>query len=165
LNGHEDTHPVVHVLEREQLLPRARSDVFAFFADALNLEAITPPWLGFRVLTPGPIAMGPGTLIEYRLRLHGLRVDWLTRIEIWEPGRRFVDTQVRGPYRIWRHTHLFEDHPEGTLVRDRVSYEIPLGPLGALARLLFVRRDLDRIFDYRRLAVAEALGAEVQLNP
>jgi ligand-binding SRPBCC domain-containing protein len=165
LNGHEDTHPVVHVLEREQLLPRARGDVFAFFADALNLEAITPPWLGFRVLTPGPIAMGPGTLIEYRLRLHGLRVDWLTRIEIWEPGRRFVDAQVRGPYRVWRHTHLFEDHPEGTLVRDRVSYEIPLGPLGGLARRLFVRRDLDRIFDYRRLAVAEALGAEVQLNP
>ena len=69
--------------------------------------------------------------------------DWLTRIEIWEPGRRFVDTQVRGPYRLWRHTHVFEDHPEGTLVRDRVSYEIPLGPLGELARLLFVRRDLD----------------------
>ena len=156
---------VAHVLERQQLLPRARGDVFAFFADAFNLEAITPPWLGFRVVTPGTIAMAPGTLIEYRLRLHGLRVDWLTRIEVWEPGRRFVDAQVRGPYRLWRHTHLFEDHPEGTLVRDRVSYEIPLGPLGELARLLFVRRDLDRIFDYRRLAVAEALGAEVQLNP
>jgi ligand-binding SRPBCC domain-containing protein len=157
--------PVAHVLESEQLLPRERSDVFAFFADAFNLEAITPPWLGFRVVTPGPIEMAPGTLIEYRLRLHGLSVDWLTRIEIWEPGRRFVDAQVRGPYRLWRHTHLFEDHPEGTLVRDRVSYEIPLGPLGAAARLLFVRRDLDRIFDYRRLVVAEALGAEVQLNP
>jgi ligand-binding SRPBCC domain-containing protein len=156
---------VVHVLERDQTLPRERDRVFAFFADAFNLEAITPPWLGFRVVTPGPIEMGPGTLIEYRLRLHGLRVDWLTRIEIWEPGRRFVDTQVRGPYRVWRHTHVFEDHPEGTLVRDRVSYAIPLGRVGELARLLFVRRDLDRIFDYRRLAVAEALGAEVQLSP
>jgi hypothetical protein len=157
--------PVVHVFESEQLLPRERSDVFEFFADAFNLEAITPPWLGFQVVTPGPIEMAPGALIGYRLRLHGLRVDWLTRIEIWERGRRFVDAQVRGPYRLWRHTHLFEDHPEGTLVRDRVSYEIPLGPLGELARLLFVRRDLDRIFAYRRLAVAEALGADVQLNP
>ena len=156
---------MIHVLERDQLIPRERADVFAFFSDAFNLEAITPPWLGFRVLTPRPIGMTEGTFIEYRLRLHGLRVDWLTRIEIWEPGRRFVDAQVRGPYRLWRHTHVFEDHREGTLVRDRVSYEIPLGPLGELARLLFVRRDLDRIFDHRRLAVAEALGAHVQLNP
>jgi ligand-binding SRPBCC domain-containing protein len=156
---------MVHVLERDQVVPRGRDEVFAFFADAFNLEAITPPWLGFRVITPGPIGMAPGTLIEYRLKLHGLRVDWLTSIEIWEPGRRFVDTQVRGPYRLWRHTHVFEDHPHGTLVRDRVSYAIPLGPLGELARLLFVRRDLDRIFDHRRVAVAEALGADVQLSP
>ena len=156
---------MAHVLERDQLIPREREDVFAFFSDAFNLEAITPPWLGFRVVTPGPIEVSAGRLIEYRLKLHGLRVNWLTRIEIWEPGRRFVDTQVRGPYRLWRHTHLFEDHPGGTLVRDRVSYEIPLGPLGELARLLIVRRDLERIFDHRRLAVAERLGAEVQLNP
>jgi ligand-binding SRPBCC domain-containing protein len=156
---------VVHVLERDQVLPHARADVFAFFSDAFNLEAITPPWLAFRVQTPGPIEMAPGPLIEYRLRLHGLRVDWLTRIEIWEPGRRFVDAQVRGPYRLWRHTHVFEDHPDGTLVRDSVSYEIQLGPLGELARLAFVRRDLDRIFEYRRAAVAERSGAEVQLNP
>ena len=155
----------MHVLERDQVIPRERDEVFAFFADAFNLEAITPPWLGFRVITPGPIGMGPGTSIEYRLELHGLRVDWLTSIEIWEPGRRFVDTQVRGPYRLWRHTHVFEDHPNGTLVRDRVSYAIPLGPLGELARLLFVRRDLDRIFDHRQVAVAEALGADVQLSP
>jgi ligand-binding SRPBCC domain-containing protein len=156
---------MVHVLERDQVIPRERDEVFAFFADAFNLEAITPPWLGFRVITPGPIGMASGTPIEYRLKLHGLRVDWLTSIEIWEPGRRFVDTQVRGPYRLWRHTHLFEDHPNGTLVRDRVSYAIPLGPLGELARLLFVRRDLDRIFDHRQVAVAEALGADVQLSP
>ena len=156
---------MVHVLERDQVIPRERDEVFAFFADAFNLEAITPPWLGFRVITPRPIGMAPGTSIEYRLKLHGLRVDWLTSIEIWEPGRRFVDAQVRGPYRLWRHTHLFEDHPNGTLVRDRVSYAIPLGPLGELARLLFVRRDLDRIFDHRQVAVAEALGADVQLSP
>jgi ligand-binding SRPBCC domain-containing protein len=154
---------VVHVLERAQVLPADRDEVFAFFGDAFNLEAITPPWLGFRVLTPGPIEMGPGTLIEYRLKLHRLRVDWLTRVEIWEPGRRFVDTQLRGPYRLWRHTHFFEDHRGGTRVRDCVSYELPLGPLGELARMLFVRRDLERIFDYRHTAVAREM--RVQHNP
>jgi ligand-binding SRPBCC domain-containing protein len=153
---------VVHVLERDQILPGSRDEVFSFYADAFNLEAITPPWLGFRVVTPGPIEMEAGTLIEYRLKLHGLPVRWLTRIEIWEPGRRFVDAQVSGPYRVWRHTHFFEDHPDGTCVRDSVSYEIPLGPLGELAHRLFVRRDLAQIFDYRHRAVAEAMGVQLQ---
>ena len=130
--------------------------MFPFFADALNLERITPPWLGFRVVTPGPIAMGPGTLIEYRLRLHRLPVHWLTRIEVWEPPVRFVDAQVRGPYRAWRHEHRFSPAPDGrgTLMRDRVDYALPLGPLGDLAHALFVARDLRRIFDHRAASVA-----------
>jgi ligand-binding SRPBCC domain-containing protein len=98
----------VHTLTREQRLPAPPGEVFAFFADAFNLEAITPPWLGFRIATPAPIVMGPGTLIEYRLRLHRVPIRWLTRIEEWEPGRRFVDVQVRGPYRLCRHSHAFE---------------------------------------------------------
>ena len=143
-------------LEREQVLPGAPADVFQFFADALNLERITPPWLGFRVVTPGAIEMGPGTLIEYRLRLHRVPVRWLTRIEAWEPPLRFVDAQVRGPYRVWRHEHSFEPAPggAGTLIRDRVDYALPLGPLGDLAHALFVWRDLRRIFDHRQAAVA-----------
>lgn len=152
---------MVHVLELDQVLPGERDEVFSFYADAFNLEAITPPWLGFRVVTPGPIEMQPGAMIEYRLKLHGIPVRWLTEIEIWEPGRRFVDTQVRGPYRLWRHTHSFEDDPGGTRVRDSVSYEIPLGPLGELADRLMVRRDLARIFDYRRRAVVEAMRVEL----
>jgi ligand-binding SRPBCC domain-containing protein len=152
---------VVHVLELDQVLPGERDEVFSFYADAFNLEAITPPWLGFRVVTPGPIEMQPGAMIEYRLKLHGIPVRWLTEIEIWEPGRRFVDIQVRGPYRLWRHTHSFEDDPGGTRVRDSVSYEIPLGPLGELADRLMVRRDLARIFDYRRRAVVEAMRVEL----
>jgi ligand-binding SRPBCC domain-containing protein len=152
---------VVHVLELDQVLPGERDEVFSFYADAFNLEAITPPWLGFRVVTPGPIEMQPGAMIEYRLKLHGIPVRWLTEIEIWEPGRRFVDAQVRGPYRLWRHTHSFEDDPGGTRVRDSVSYEIPLGPLGELADRLMVRRDLARIFDYRRRAVVEAMRVEL----
>jgi ligand-binding SRPBCC domain-containing protein len=146
------------VLERSQRLPRPPQDVFPFFADAFNLEAITPPWLQFRVLTPAPVTMAPGALLEYRLRLHGLPLRWLTRIEAWEPPLRFADTQVRGPYRLWHHTHSFAPDGDGTVMRDRVRYALPLGPLGAAAHLAFVRRDLERIFNYRRLAVARALG-------
>ena len=148
----------VHLLEREQRIELPIARAFAFFGDARNLERITPPWLGFEVTTPGPIEMGAGTLIEYRLRLHRVPVRWRTRIEAWEPPHRFVDAQVRGPYSLWEHTHTFEeDGPEATIIRDRVRYSIPLGPLGELADRLLVRRDLKQIFDYRRDAVAREL--------
>lgn len=124
--------------------------MFGFFGDARNLEAITPPFLRFRVVTPEPIEMRPGALIRYRLRLHGVPVDWLTAIQAWEPPRRFVDVQVRGPYAFWHHTHAFApDGRGGTVMRDRVEYALPLGPLGALAHRAFVRRDLERIFAFR----------------
>jgi ligand-binding SRPBCC domain-containing protein len=149
----------IHRLEREQLVPAALGEVFAFFAEARNLERITPPWLGFEVLTPEPVDMAPGTLIEYRLRLHGLPLRWLTRIEEWERERAFADRQLRGPYRLWHHRHEFEARgAEGTLVRDRVDYALPLGPLGELARRAFVGRDLERIFDFRRRAVQEVFA-------
>jgi ligand-binding SRPBCC domain-containing protein len=144
----------VHTLERTQTLPVAPGEAFEFFADAYNLEVITPPWLRFRVVTPGPIAMKAGTLIEYRLRLHGLPIRWLTRIEVWEPGRRFEDSQLRGPYGAWHHTHAFAPRGSGTAMRDVVRYTVPLGALGRLAHRALVRRDLDRIFDFRRDAVA-----------
>jgi ligand-binding SRPBCC domain-containing protein len=146
----------IHRLEREQSLPHPVEDVFAFFADARNLERLTPPLLRFEVLTPGPIEMRPGALIEYRLRLHGVGVDWLTRIEEWEPGVRFVDMQLAGPYRLWHHTHTFERCGSGTLMRDTVRYALPAWPLGELARPL-VRRDLDRIFAFRRDNVVRLL--------
>jgi ligand-binding SRPBCC domain-containing protein len=149
---------VEQLLTREQILPGDPDEVFGFFADAFNLEAITPPWLRFRVLTPGPIHMAPGTLIQYRLELHRMPIRWLTRIETWVTGERFVDVQVRGPYRLWHHTHTFEAHDGGTLVRDRVRYALPLGPLGELAHRLLVRRDLERIFDFRQESVARMLG-------
>jgi ligand-binding SRPBCC domain-containing protein len=144
----------VHTLERTQVVPVAPAETFEFFADAFNLEVITPPWLHFRVVTPGPIAMKAGTLIEYRLRLHGMPIRWLTRIEAWEPGRRFEDRQLRGPYGLWRHSHSFAPHHHGTSMRDVVRYAMPLGPLGRLAHWALVRRDLERIFDFRREAVA-----------
>jgi ligand-binding SRPBCC domain-containing protein len=150
----------VHVLRREQRLPGPPHEVFPFFADAGNLEAITPAWLRFRIVTPRPIAMAAGARIEYRLRLHGVPVRWLTRIEAWEPGVRFVDAQVRGPYRLWHHTHEFEPAGDGgTLMRDTVRYALPLGPLGAAAHRAFVARDLAAIFDHRARRVASLVTA------
>jgi ligand-binding SRPBCC domain-containing protein len=149
-----------HLLTREQRLPGRPEEVFPFFASARNLEAITPPWLGFRVVTPDPIAMGAGTLIAYRLRLHGVPVRWLTRIEDWHPGVRFVDAQLRGPYRLWHHTHEFAPDPRDpgmTLMRDTVRWALPLGLLGVPA-LPLVRRDLRRIFDHRAVRVAQLLS-------
>lgn len=147
-----------HLLEREQVIPRPLEEVFAFFAAARNLERITPTWLGFHVITPEPLQMQVGTLIEYKLRLHRVPVRWLTRIERWEENRLFVDRQLRGPYKLWNHLHTFERVDGGTLVRDRVDYAIPFGPFGELAHAAFVRRDLRRIFDYRRQAVTAMLG-------
>lgn len=147
-----------HVLTREQILPGDPDEVFGFFANAFNLEAITPPWLRFRVLTPGPVHLAPGALIQYRLELHRIPIRWLTRIETWVAGERFVDVQIRGPYRLWHHTHTFEAHDGATLVRDRVRYALPLGLLGELAHRLLVRPDLERIFDFRQASVARMLG-------
>ncbi len=145
-------------LEREQLVPRTVPEVFEFFSRAENLERITPPWLGFRLVDREAVAMRPGTLIDYRLRLHGLPVRWTSLIEIWEENRRFVDQQLRGPYRFWRHEHQFTEVASGTRVHDQVDYLLPLGRPGRVAGLPLVRRDLKRIFDYRRSAVARLLG-------
>ena len=146
----------VHVLEREQLLAHPVDRVFPFFAEARNLERITPPLLGFSVTNQEPIEMRAGAIIQYRLKLHGLPVDWLTRIDEWEPGVRFVDQQLVGPYRLWHHTHTFEARGDSTLMRDTVRYAMPLWPLGELAMPL-VRRDLKQIFDFRRDSVGALL--------
>jgi ligand-binding SRPBCC domain-containing protein len=149
----------IHLLERSQLVPRPRAEVFAFFADARNLEKLTPGFLRFEILTPAPIEMRPGTLIDYRLSLFGVGFRWRTEIEAFEPGVRFVDVQLRGPYRRWHHTHTFEDAPGGTLMRDRVEYQLPLGPLGGLAHAVVVRRQLRVIFDHRREVIARLFPA------
>lgn len=144
-----------HLLQRSQRVPVPPERAFDFYADALNLEPMTPPWIHFRVTTPGPITMAAGTLLDYRLRLHGIPIRWQTRIETWDPPHRFTDTQLRGPYALWHHTHEFEPTEDGGCeMRDIVRYAIPLGPLGSLAHRLFVRRDLERIFEFRREAFA-----------
>ncbi len=147
-----------HLLERSQRVEVPIEQAFGFYVDPLNLEPMTPPWLHFKVTTPGEIVMRSGALLDYRLKLHGVPLRWQTRIEIWEPPVRFVDTQAKGPYSLWVHTHLFEPDGDGaTVIHDRVRYAIPLGPLGSLAHRLFVRRDLERIFDFRGEAVSASL--------
>jgi ligand-binding SRPBCC domain-containing protein len=149
----------LHLLERSQLVPRPRAEVFAFFADARNLERLTPGFLRFQILTPDPIEMRPGTLIDYRLSLFGVGFGWRTEIEAFVPGERFVDVQLRGPYARWHHTHTFTDAPGGTLIGDRVEYALPLGPLGELAWQLAVRRQLETIFEHRRRIIEAMWGA------
>jgi hypothetical protein len=143
-------------LQTELWLPRPRTEVFPFFSDARNLEAITPPWLQFEVLTPPPIEMQAGTLIDYRIRVHGFPIRWRTEIAEWAPPHHFVDVQLRGPYTLWHHTHTFEERDGGTLCLDHVRYR-PRG--GALINWLFVRRDVERIFQYRQQRLKELFGS------
>jgi len=144
-----------HTLRREQLVRRPLAEVFGFFSDARNLEEITPPWLGFRTLTPGPIRLATGTRIRYRLSLHGAPVSWTTEIRCWDPPSRFIDVQLSGPYRLWHHTHRFEACNGGTRMIDVVRYRLPFGPIGRLVNALVVRRDVERIFDYRNSRIGE----------
>ena len=148
--GRRNTGMRIFTLEAEQWLPAPRDRVFAFFADAANLESITPPWLNFGILTPLPIAMQAGTLIDYRLRMRGLPMRWRTLISTWDPPFRFVDEQLHGPYRQWIHTHTFAEQSGGTRCHDRVDYAVPGG---ALINRLFVRREVEAIFAYRRQAL------------
>lgn len=144
-------------LTNELWLPAAPSDVFPFFADAFNLERITPPMLRFRVLTAPPIAMGVGTLLDYRVRLRGIPMRWQSEITAWEPPHRFVDEQRRGPYRLWVHEHTFAAHDGGTVARDNVRYA---APGGGLVQRLLVEPDLRRIFEYRSAALREIFSRQ-----
>ena len=132
-------------------MPASLNATFAFFADPSNLECITPPWLNFRILTPMPVTIQRGIEIDYRIKLHGIPIPWRSRIDVWEPGARFVDIEVVGPYRWWRHEHRFESVPGGTRIVDDVEYV-------ARAQWIsnpLVRRDLEKIFAYRQAALRQ----------
>ncbi|MBS0661220.1 MAG: SRPBCC family protein [Verrucomicrobia bacterium] len=143
-------------LHAELWVPQPLEEVFAFFSDAGNLERLTPPWLNFEILTPQPIDLRAGTLIDYRIRLRGLPIRWRTEISEWNPPVQFVDRQLRGPYTLWQHTHRFEARDGGTMCFDDVEYR-PFG--GALIQHLFVRRDVERIFEYRKERLREIFRA------
>jgi ligand-binding SRPBCC domain-containing protein len=142
-------------------VPRPAAEVFAFFGDALNLNWITPPWLHFRIVTPPPITMCRGTLLDYRLCLHQVPLRWRTEITLWEPPDRFIDEQRRGPYRRWVHEHVFQEGEGGTWVRDRVEYAVPGGWLEPLVHRFLVGPDLRKIFAYRRRRLLEWYQAEL----
>lgn len=147
------------ILRTTLRIGRPRAEVFAYFADARNLEAITPPELRFRILTPLPVEMREGALIEYALRLRGVPIRWRTRISEWAPPERFVDEQLAGPYGQWIHTHRFrEAGPRETDIEDEVRYALPFAPLGELAAPL-VAWQLRRIFRHRAARVRARLGS------
>jgi ligand-binding SRPBCC domain-containing protein len=147
-----------HVLESRVWVAAARPRVFAFFDDPSNLARLTPPSLRFELLSPGPIVMGAGTVLDYRIRWLGLRLSGRAFIREYDPPVRFVDVQLRGPYQRWEHRHLFLEEAGGTWVEDRVTYALPLGPLGTLAHAVVVQRQLERLWDYRRRKLAEWFG-------
>lgn len=143
-----------YVLERKQFLPVPPDEAFRFFDRPENLAEITPAELGFRILTPSPIAMKEGALIDYTIRVLGMPVRWTTIITSYDPPRGFVDLQLKGPYSFWHHTHAFRAVDGGTEMTDTVRYLLPFGPLGALAHAVAVRRQLEGIFEHRSRVIA-----------
>ena len=138
-----------HILKRETVINRKINELFDFFSKAENLNRITPPELGFKIITPLPIEMKKGTIIDYKIKLSGLPFKWRTEITEWDPPYRFIDTQIKGPYRMWVHEHTFEERGDSTFMTDIVNYVSPGGPLEIIPHLLFVEKKVNQIFDYR----------------
>ena len=147
-------------LTMSQWLNKPREELFTFFSDAYNLEKITPGLLSFKVVTPAPIHMQPGTLIDYKLRVRGIPIRWRTLIATWDPPGRFTDEQLKGPYKRWHHTHTFTEEDGGTRCKDVVEYAPPGGPLAPLINSLLVQRDVESIFAHRATVLAEMFGGE-----
>ncbi len=151
-----------YTLTAEQFVPRPLPEVFAFFERPENLAKITPPSLGFVIVTPTPIAMKAGALIDYTIKVMGMRLRWRTLISQYDPPHMFVDEQLQGPYRQWHHTHTFREVEGGTVISDEVKYSLPLGILGRIAHVLFVRRQLQGIFAYRAEVIGEKFNLALQ---
>jgi ligand-binding SRPBCC domain-containing protein len=139
-----------YIFRSSQLINKPIENVFEFFADACNLEKLTPLTLKFQILSDLPILMKTGTLIDYKITIHGMPVKWKTEILEWMPPYRFIDIQRKGPYKLWRHTHTFKTIDGKTLMEDVVEYEMPFGIFGRLAHPLFVKKEIEQIFDFRK---------------
>lgn len=144
-----------YILKRTQLIQRPLAEVFPFFASPENLARITPPWLHFVIRSPSPVEMKAGALIEYTIRWFGMPVRWKTEINDYEPPFRFVDRQIRGPYTLWHHTHVFSELNGMTEMTDLVQYRLPLGPVGRMLHTFLIRRQLQEIFEYRYNMIEE----------
>ena len=145
----------IYELRRNVFIPSPIAEVFSFFSAAENLNLITPPWLGFNILTPLPVRLGKNALIDYSIKLLGWRMIWKTEITVWDPPARFVDRQIKGPYRVWEHTHLFEEKDGGTQMTDVVRYAVPGFVLSPLVHFFFVRPRLEKIFSFREQKMRE----------
>ena len=145
-------------LETEIFLPQQREQVFKFFADPANLDRLTPAWLHFKIITPPDIEIRRGTLLDYRLRLHGIPIRWQSEIDLWNPPTLFVDRQTKGPYSLWIHRHRFLEKNGGTLVRDEVDYAVAGGKL---VQRLFVAPDIERIFQFRHKVLQDIFARQV----
>ena len=145
----------IYELKKQVLIPAPLDEVFSFFSRAENLNLITPPWLYFKILTPSPIDMQKNTAIDYSIKLLGFRMKWKTEITVWRPPFRFTDRQIKGPYRHWDHTHIFEEKQGGTYMEDIVRYAVPGFVLSPLAHFFFVRPRLEKIFSFRERALLE----------
>lgn len=148
----------MYTLKREQTLPAPRSTIFPFFSNPANLERITPDYLSFQLETAVPVDMSEGQVLSYSLSLHGIPFSWKSRVEVWEPPERFVDVQLQGPYRSWRHEHVFYESSGNTRIVDEVQYEVPGWFLSPLIHWLFVRNDVEEIFSYRQQKMEELFG-------
>lgn len=148
----------MYTFHSEQSLPAERSEVFPFFSNPANLKRITPDYLSFQLETEEPIDMREGQVLSYTLSLHGIPLSWTSRVEVWEPPERFVDVQVKGPYRSWRHEHVFHETNGGTKVIDNVEYDVPGWIFSPLIHWLFVRGDVEDIFRYRQDKMEELFG-------
>lgn len=153
-----------YILKRCQVIAKPRRDVFAFFGDPENLEKITPVSVGFNILTPQPIVIKAGIVLDYTIRLLGLSIRWTTLISSYDPPNRFSDVALRGPYSFWHHTHTFDESAQGTTMIDEVHYGLPLGLLGRMAHSLWVQRQLNYIFDYRAKVIGRLLDDDSTLH-
>lgn len=151
-----------YILERRQIIERPRAEVFDFFADAGNLEKITPPELNFKIISPQPIDIKKGAFIDYKLKLRGIPITWKTEITQWNPPHDFVDTALKSPYKQWIHLHTFETGKRGeTIMQDRVRYRLPFEPFGDLAHW-YVKKELNYIFDYRYKVIEGNFSAKAK---
>jgi ligand-binding SRPBCC domain-containing protein len=148
-----------YTLAFTQQVTRPLAEVFNFFSRAENLEELTPPWLNFKILKAEPQPVQQGTVIHYSLRLHGIPLRWTSEIVEWEPPHRFVDLQLRGPYKLWRHEHRFEARDGGTLISDTIHLSLPLGFLGQLAYKIKVHSDVQEIFSFREVKIRSIFGS------
>ena len=148
----------IYELKRQVIIPAPIGEVFSFFSAVENLNLITPPWLYFKILTPLPVVIKKNALIDYSIKFLGLRMIWRTEITVWQPPDRFVDRQIKGPYRVWEHTHLFEEKVGGTQMEDVIRYAVPGFVLSPLIHFLFVRPRLEKIFSFREKSILEYFG-------